>query len=362
MKKKTHKEERKATLKPILLLISLTAIMFMVSTYAWFTTQRAVTITNLAGKVNVAEGLEISLDANIWSNTIDLSTAKLDAVTSGEILGSYSATANHVPTELTPASTIGATGAKELALWTGTLDGKRLHSIVQCDESKTAGDAAYAGYFAFDVFLRNSSSSATAQQIHLSKDSSITVLPNDEGGDETTGLQNTVRLALAKFAATADVRASQSQIIASTVTADPNISQVAIWEPNANYHVDYMVTNAASYDFVNPSRDKVLKTYGLNNANITEIANVYATSGDKVAEQKVVQTSITVPETGNPTSYTTAETVALTDTAGETFALETNKVSRIRVYVWLEGQDQDCINYASHGGGIVVNFGLEKVI
>ena len=336
--------------------------MFIISTYAWFTTQRAVTITNLAGKVNVAEGLEISLDANIWSNTIDLATAKLDAVSSGEIIGSYSPTANHVPTNLTPASTIGATGSKKLALWTGTLDGKRLHSIIQCDESKEPENADYAGYFAFDIFLRNSSSATQPQQIHLSQDSSITVLPNDEGGDETTGLQNTVRLALAKFAATADVRASQSQIIASTVTADPDISQVTIWEPNANYHVDYMVTNAATYDFVEPSRDKVLKTYGLNNANITEIANVYATSGDKVAEQKTVQTTINVPATGNPTSYATTGTTPLIDTSGQNFVLDTNKVSRIRVYVWLEGQDQDCINYASHGGGIVVNFGIEKII
>ena len=30
------------------------------------------------------------------------------------------------------------------------------------------------------------------------------------------------------------------------------------------------------------------------------------------------------------------------------------------MYIWLEGQDVDCINYASHGGGITVNVGLLK--
>ena len=30
------------------------------------------------------------------------------------------------------------------------------------------------------------------------------------------------------------------------------------------------------------------------------------------------------------------------------------------MYVWLEGQDVDCTNYASHGGGILVNVGLTK--
>ena len=32
----------------------------------------------------------------------------------------------------------------------------------------------------------------------------------------------------------------------------------------------------------------------------------------------------------------------------------------MRIYVWLEGQDVDCINYASHGGGITLNLGLVK--
>ena len=30
------------------------------------------------------------------------------------------------------------------------------------------------------------------------------------------------------------------------------------------------------------------------------------------------------------------------------------------MYVWLEGQDVDCINYASHGGGIEIDVGLIK--
>ena len=37
-----------------------------------------------------------------------------------------------------------------------------------------------------------------------------------------------------------------------------------------------------------------------------------------------------------------------------------SKISRVRIYLWLEGQDVDCINYASHGGGVKVNIGLVK--
>lgn len=378
MKKNSKKEERKSTLKPIILLIAFSAIMFIISTYAWFSTQRAVTITNLSGKVNVAEGLEISLDAANWANEINLSNASLTDVTTADSLGTYSTTANHVPTELIPASTIGATGGKSVKLWTGTFDGTKLSGIGLCDESKTlASEANYAGYYAFDIFLRNSSSGTTDQSLSLSSGSSLTVLPAGEdgegGGDPTTGLQNTARLAFAKFNATADVRATQDQIIEATVTEDPDISQVAIWEPNANFHVDYIVANASRYSFDSPARNKLMTTYALNDTNVDEIANVYdtgATMSTKLTAQKTIQSSITVPTTDTdedgiydmPSDYTTTSAIALTDTSDTpaSFVIAANKVTRIRVYLWLEGQDVDCINYASHGGGIIANFGLEK--
>ena len=40
--------------------------------------------------------------------------------------------------------------------------------------------------------------------------------------------------------------------------------------------------------------------------------------------------------------------------------LAPNSVTKVRIYVYLEGQDVDCINYASHGGGIELDFGLCK--
>ena len=44
----------------------------------------------------------------------------------------------------------------------------------------------------------------------------------------------------------------------------------------------------------------------------------------------------------------------------EFMTLAPNSITKVRVYIWLEGQDVDCINYASHGGGVTVNIGLVK--
>ena len=72
MGKKSKRTKRKSELKIIFFIILVAAALFIVSTYAWFSTQRNVSITNLSGTVEVAEGLEISLDAKRWFNEIVL--------------------------------------------------------------------------------------------------------------------------------------------------------------------------------------------------------------------------------------------------------------------------------------------------
>ena len=62
---------RQKTLRKLILLVAYTAIMLIAVTYAWFSSQKDVTLSGLKGEVNVAEGLQISLDAEHWVNTIN---------------------------------------------------------------------------------------------------------------------------------------------------------------------------------------------------------------------------------------------------------------------------------------------------
>lgn len=69
-KKKMEENKQKNSrrrLNSLILLVAFTAIMLIVSTYAWFSTQKNVSIANLNGTVKVAEGLEVSLNAKDWS-------------------------------------------------------------------------------------------------------------------------------------------------------------------------------------------------------------------------------------------------------------------------------------------------------
>ena len=412
MKKKGQKNKRKSEMKIIFFIILVAAALFIISTYAWFSTQKNVSITNLGGIVEVAEGLEISLDAEKWSNGIVLGDGEgeLDIIDDA-----YPGHHNISPKELLPVSTLGLAKKSDkltdLKLLRGKItDSIELSEIVamneglviaeQEDDSKNnTENPAYPGYFAFDIFLKNSSKDAKVMDIlQLNYDSSVQVL---ESAKSATGLQNTVRVAFAKYGEydtstqtgtnVSDVMADQATILKETAGkgvggSEVFISDVAMWEPNSSDHVEYIVQNnnkikwstadAGKYATKQLGGDKKgfdlttqMPTYALKDSSIGKtIADIYKWDGTEplIQKQNVLQTTKTKDDdftTNADDDYTISEGVKnLVSTADGTtaFTLAPSKISRLRVYVWLEGQDVDCINYASHGGGVTVNIGLVK--
>ena len=383
MKGKKDREKTKSEMNAMFFIILIALVMFIISTYAWFSTQKNVSITNLTGTVEVAEGLEISLDGDKWSNGIVLGDGD------GElniIDDAYSGHHNISPSEMLPVSTLGlATGGQtDLKMLRGKIeDSKKLSEIQSMVETETQpSKSTYPGYFAFDVFLKNSSKVDGADDVlQLNYDSSLEIL---EAEKSSTGLQNTARVAFAKYNGTSEVMADQATILKETAgigvsAATPNITDVAIWEPNASDHVDYIVQNNNKITWSEPEKTayetKVLDstgrkgfdvntkmpTYALKESSIgNTIPDIYKWDGSEsnVQKQKTLQTT-----KKSDSDYTIKEGVqnlVSTSDGSSTFGIAANKICRLRIYLWLEGQDVDCINYASHGGGIKVNIGLVK--
>lgn len=401
MGKKSKKTKRKSELKIIFFIILVAAALFIVSTYAWFSTQKNVSITNLNGTVEVAEGLEISLDALNWANEIVLGDDM------NIIDNAYTGHKNLSPSELLPVSTLGlvhGNSMTDIKMIRGKItNSKELSEIVSMDEKVTNSEAAnYPGYFAFDIFLKNSSKQNDFDDnLQLNYDSSLHISAD---GNDQVGLQNTARVAFAKYGSgeiisqdgnkivrsgVSDVMASQETILKETGTpvtgADKvYITDVAIWEPNAGDHVEYIVNNNNKITWASGSQyekdyaiktltdgrkgfdvDTQMPTFALKESvadTDTVIADIYKWDGTEssLEEQVTLQTNKT-----SESDYTTLEgvknLVSTSDSSKATpFSIAPNSVIRLRVYVWLEGQDVDCINYASHGGGITVNIGLVK--
>ena len=111
--KEEYKENpiRKKKMGNLIFLVAFTAIMLIVSTYAWFSTQRNVSLNGLEGKVEVAEGLMVSLDAKNWTQEINFLTPENHLEEGYTLEHPYdydvdTPRKNVIPTEMIPASTI----------------------------------------------------------------------------------------------------------------------------------------------------------------------------------------------------------------------------------------------------------------
>lgn len=381
MKRNSSKNKKKSELNSMFLIILIALVMFIISTYAWFSTQKNVSITNLNGTVEVAEGLEISLDAEKWSNGIVLGTEEGQL---SIIDNAYAGNRNISPSEMLPVSTLGQVSGNQtdLKMLRGKIENsKELSEIKTMVETETSPTSStYPGYFAFDVFLKNNSKTDNDDELQLNYDSLLEILEADKSA---TGLQNTARVAFALYNGTADVMAGKDDILKQTAgigagATTPYITSVAIWEPNSNDHVQYIVDNNnkitwnaedakkyASHELSSGGRGfdltTQMPTYALKDSSIgAKIEDIYKWDGNEknVQKQNVLQTT-----KKSEKDYTIKEgvqnLVSTTDGTSK-FTIPANKICRIRIYLWLEGQDVDCINYASHGGGVKVNIGLVK--
>ena len=75
MGRRSRKSKRR--MNSLFMTLVLTAIMLIMSTYAWFSANRQVEINGITAKVRAAEGLQISLDGENWDTAVTISKAKL---------------------------------------------------------------------------------------------------------------------------------------------------------------------------------------------------------------------------------------------------------------------------------------------
>ena len=466
--KKNQKKYNKKRINTIILLLAFVAIMLVVSTYAWFSTQKNVSIANLGGTVQVAEGMEISLDGDHYKQTLDLSKVDWtkysgEGVTDFGEYPVYKGNTNNIPEELQPVSIVGNVSGTmtDIPFYKGEYfsNGFKLERVLECsaainDETlgvgviqKNEGEELvpilpgakdYPGYYAFDVFIKSTIQNANGVNygteaapvygtpLQLNYDSFAKILEkvtgegnyistidweNNVTEEELTeftkkGLQNTLRIGFAVYDKVGSSTPGNGTVVDATVN-DPEskIRQISIWEPNSAQHVPEIVDELSRYVLWDEDTATAaghptynewgtttqMNTYGVTgNAvhdTITSIYNWVPKSpavvsapyirnlDNKLALQNTVKTTpmpIYDPEDDSViTGYNYDElnegVTNLYDTSADVtdalatkvpFWIRTNATSRVRVFVWMEGQDVDTRNIASMGHGILVNIDL----
>ncbi|MCF0126564.1 MAG: hypothetical protein HUJ68_12580 [Clostridia bacterium] len=345
----SRRRQSKKRVKSLMWMIVLTGMLSILSTYAWFSTNRVVTLSNIKAKVAAAEGLQISLDGENWSSTIDFSQTSFFTLDSDGTTQIKTAVGNkntyNWPNELNPVSTGGTTATKDLTFWAGEVkdDGKYLVNVAENTKN----------LISFDLYFKNASSN-TFDYLLLNQGSKIII--DATNGVENTGLEYSVRFGLLLYGSTAALTADGGTVRdlgAGTPAA-------CIWEPNSQKHIGEVINNdlRIGKGTVETADDVMdFRTLALKAApGATDLINV-STIGSTtfLQEQHTLQTetgeigqALYMPKSSS-TNATGKTALDATDDAADYLTLQGNSIKKARFYIWLEGQDPDCIDTASTG-------------
>lgn len=345
MKKK--RKVAKKRLNTLLILLLLTAVLLIMSTYAWFTANKTVNVDSIDVNVATSNGLQISADATNWKTVLtreDLAGAKTN----------YPAVVNQLPTDMAPVSSALKVSNNKMEMFFGDVaadlsDPKAptygeyvLKSIAQTDKDSTnitpdAGKYAKGYYVAFDVFIKSGN---PAEKFYMS--GSINEFSENPDGtkvikpvDQERGLANASRIALIRGENTT----SESVDVIQALNTN---GKVLLWEPNADYHTARGVENSKNLGWGNlnvGAGNPPVTTGGLQVAFADGILLADATETKNPDKVKTIAPTWTTSKGETPNLVFPAETSGNGLEAG---------VTKFRIYMWIEGQDVDCENFAAN--------------
>ena len=285
---------RKKALVPAIAMVLASVIALTGVTYAWFTTGNTASVTGLDVNVQTANGIQVSLDAASWRSVItadDIRTAVTNAT-------SYADRTIQFPgVEIAPVSSAGIVADGKLQMFYGEYnkDGT-LRSEAEVEQNRTSG----GNFVAFDLFFKSSMDQTLT--LKMGDAASFVKGTSSMGGSATVGTEKAVRVAFLPIGSAATPAAARA------LKGD---GEVMIWEPNASSRADGVEAEGGKLAY-----------------------DGFKAEFDAVAENELGSTEVATVETFN------ADQDIVTLKAG---------INKIRVYIWLEGQDVDCINNISFG-------------
>lgn len=400
--------KRRKVRKVSLLIVSIiiTSIVLITETYAWFVGLSTVSVSDMTINISSVDGLELSLNASTWtSTTLSITSA---AVTTN-LNSTYSGHKNKwvgtgTGEGLIPISSSGdfqsTTGNGRLKIFgkssmNSTAGG---YNIVATQISNATNESD--GYVAFDLFIRNGkngtydvdSSTYTddmGEAIYLTTTSSATV--SSAGAATDNGVANSLRVAFLRVgmvSSSANAATAQGITCATNtttgVTGMCSLGTATIWEPNDKSHNAALITyfntkacvkrtSASAYSgSCTPQAKNPVD--GANDGSAAALANnkFYPTNTVKkniggsnavgiydglngwtstIGSDKYLQTTDT---------FTDTEKNLSADARPVFFKLAAYSITKVRVYIYLEGQDVDNYDLITKGKSIDIDFGFTK--
>ena len=404
----TRKAEKRRNrkLRNLMFVCAICAIVLAASTYAWFTGLQEVKVNPFQVEIAAADSLQLSLNGEQWSETIsftDEADLKSKSYGGGTSVNwpKYKRPGTDIEVNgLVPVSTIGIFNKdkSELKLFekqsmTTSSGGYRLLA----NEINYADQNRQKGYLAFDLFVKNFSGTqyitsedpndiSSEEAIYLTPSSAVTV---GEGGVQDAGIENSVRVAFAQVGRISANETTPGNITGMSCTSGSGATGICrdaqIWEPNDTKHVttalnwyntscrkrdnssgNFLETNCETITGAVPTYS-IAKAINPNpDADKKDIVDIYD------GKEYNGYTNNTIKETDEGFNRNELKPLVAVDTFTDTeknlkgvdrpsfMTLAPNSITKVRVYVYIEGQDIDNFDYASVGKYIKVGFGFTK--
>lgn len=347
IKKRKRKKKivgRKVNKKLLLFVTFLTTILLIISSYAWLSASLDVKIKFFDLKVSTDNGLFISLDGVNFSDNVEVS---YDSIINS-IKNTYPSNTNQWASGgLWPASSNGikTSNNDKFDMYLGEVskfrlkrkNRKFLNTTLIEEDSSSANNI----FISFDIFLKNVSGSPNSDNLYFADGTDIDFEDDttDEIKESMSNIMNSMRLGLVKIGSVS-TKASVESI--QNIKCNNGCSSL-IYEPNKTSHSVDSITKASDYGIT--LVDGVYSpTYGVIGAGqYLEHTNGQEGSGIALdTEHFQLQNTITDSDFDRPIYQIP------------------DGITKMRVYVWIEGQDVDSLETNSKGAKIYVSVDFEK--
>lgn len=293
---------KKAVLPALVALVCSVIALTSVS-YAWFTMGNQASVDEMELQVTTSDGLQMSAsgDVGTYKSQITLTDLKSVKDESENLVYVF-------PTKVAPISTDGTVVDGNQQMYLGTVNNDGTLTSV-----KTT-----ANYICFDLYIQTS----TVYTLKLDLGSYVKTAATDSTTDSEEA-HLAARVSFVNLGCASTAAGAQALDLTNADTA------ATIWEPNSLKRAAAVLNNAMADD------SKKITYYGVK----SEFEKQTIGTNAAVTGYTATPTNLITPEY-NQSLATTAQ--------GDIFQLGAG-YNRIRVYIWLEGQDVDCVNEIAAG-------------
>lgn len=346
VKKENIKEEtqtRKINKKLTTIVAFLFAVLFIFSSYAWFSTNLNVNIRTFKMSVNRDSDLQISFDGINYDYTIELTRELLV----NELQNTYpNHTSQYAGNGFIPVSSPGISNPNrdkfDMYETSGVLYKKKKadDGFIYANLTDENTRRTYNSYIAFDIFIKNKTGSPNPDNLYLKSTTQI-VAADEEVEEEMLGLINSFRLGIVKVG---EANHNETVNNIQNLTCNNDCRSI-IYEPNSKEHTAMSIERAKKYDVEDLEDGFKYPTYAL------------CQEGGPYYVKESVSGS---PHMNQNAPYLTYQNTITEENFSEPLFPLINGITKLRVYVWIEGQDIDSLETNSHGADVNITIDFIK--